>query len=288
MTTRLHPKTQLLAADLLPKKQFGQNFLADPAVCARIAEQAAPTGVRTVVEIGAGLGALTATLLDHTEKVIAIERDRDLVPQLQTVFAAEIGQGRLLVVEDDAKTVDYCAMFSTQLRPATLAGNLPYQLTGPLLRRSLEIAHLVERCAFLVQLEVAARLTAKPASDAYGALSVFLQARYEVHRQFVVRRGVFYPQPHVDSALVVLIPLAQPIAEETTVFRMLVKQAFGQRRKKLRNAWASIGMLSAVDLGRAAAAAEIDLDLRGEVLSVEQFAAMAAAVERFGNPEGDR
>jgi 16S rRNA (adenine1518-N6/adenine1519-N6)-dimethyltransferase len=288
MITLPSPKTQLLSAGLLPKHHFGQNFLSDPALCQRIAEQAAPTGVKTVVEIGAGLGALTAALLDRTEHVIAIERDRDLVPQLRSLFATELSQETLHVVEDDAKNFDYCAAFSSSLGPATLAGNLPYQLTGPLLRRSLDVARLVERCAFLVQLEVASRLTAKPASDSYGALSVFLQARYQVHRPFVVRRGAFYPQPNVDSALVVLVPLLRPIAEETPLFRALVKAAFGQRRKKLRNAWASVGMLSAEGLGRAAIAADIDLDLRGEVLSVEQFAAMAVEAARFANQEADR
>jgi 16S rRNA (adenine1518-N6/adenine1519-N6)-dimethyltransferase len=280
MTTPIHPKAQLREAGLVPKHDFGQNFLSDAAICKRIAEQSAPAGVKTVIEIGAGLGALTAALLERSEKVIGIERDRDLVPRLHANFAAEQAQGRLLIVEGDAKSFDYALAFSNSPQPATLVGNLPYQLTGPLLRRCLEVAELVERCAFLVQLEVADRLAAKPASDAYGAMTVFLQARYATHRKFVVHRGAFYPQPNVDSALIVLVPLARPIAEETPLFRALVKSAFSQRRKKLRNAWSAIGEVSAEILARAAAVANIDLNLRGEVLSVEQYADMAAALAR--------
>ncbi len=285
MTSSTHPKVQLRDAGLTPKYHFGQNFLSDASICARIADQCAPAGTRTVIEIGAGLGALTTSLLERSERVIAIERDRDLVPQLRAILSSPIAQGQLTVEEDDAKSFDYESVFANNPQPATLAGNLPYQLTGPLLKRSLELAGLVTRCTFLVQLEVADRLTAKPDGDAYGALTVFLQARYVVHRQFIVRRGAFYPQPNVDSALVVLVPLASPIAQETPLFRALVKAAFAQRRKKLRNAWAAVKDLSAEHLNRAAATADINLDLRGEVLSVEQYARMTEAVTELTKDE---
>lgn len=274
----VHPKVQLRDAGLRPKHHFGQNFLSDASLCARIAAVAAPEGTEATVEIGAGLGALTAALLERTRRVVAIERDRDLVPQLRSTFADALLDGRLTVVEDDAKTYDYVSAFQAIGGRCTLAGNLPYQITGPLLKRSIEVAPYVVRCTFLVQLEVAERLTASPGGDAYGALSVFLQARYAVRRELIVRRGAFYPQPNVDSAVVVLDPLAQPISEETPLFRGLVKSAFLQRRKKLRNAWSGVAGLSAAALAQAADAASIDLDLRGEVLSVEQFARMAQSV----------
>jgi len=279
MTNWTHPKAQLLQAGLAPKRHFGQNFLSDATICSRIAEQSAPDGTKTVIEIGAGLGALTAALLKRSELVVAIERDRDLVPQLQSSFAMAIADGKLCVAEDDAKTFDYTGIFQSNAAPATLAGNLPYQLTGPLLRRAIDLSEFVTRCTFLVQLEVADRLTAKPGVDAYGALTIFVQARFTATRQFIVRRGAFYPQPNVDSAVVVLTPLAQPVAAETPLFRALVKGAFAQRRKKLRNAWSGVTDLDAEGLALAAAAANIDLDLRGEVLSVEQYAQMTRSVE---------
>lgn len=262
---------------LAPKKSFGQNFLLDRKLCARLAELAAPEGA-FVVEIGAGLGAFTAPLLERARRVIAIERDRDLVPVLGAELAPAIEGGRLEVVEADAKRFDYRAVFEAEPAPRALAGNLPYQITGPLLELSVSLSPVLERAGFLVQLEVADRLAAKPGGEAYGALSVFMQAAYDVERALVVRRGAFLPQPNVDSAFVVLTPKRPPIARETDAFRRVVKAAFGQRRKKLRNAWAELASREALDA--AAARAGIDLELRGEVLAVQDFARMTE--ELFG------
>jgi 16S rRNA (adenine1518-N6/adenine1519-N6)-dimethyltransferase len=260
---------------LTPKKSFGQNFLLDRNLSARLAELAAPEGA-FVVEIGAGLGAFTAPLLERARRVIAIERDRDLVPVLSAELALAIDAGKLDVVEADAKTFDYRAAFDAEMPPRALVGNLPYQLTGPLLELAVALSPLVERAAFLVQLEVADRLAAAPGSDAYGALSVFAQAAYQVERALVVRRGAFLPQPNVDSAFVVLTPKRPPVARETDGFRRVVKAAFGQRRKKLRNAWAELAPRAALEA--AAAKAGIDLEHRGEVLSVLDFARMTEAL----------
>lgn len=282
---RPHPKAQLQQARLSAKHHFGQNFLADASLCARIAKQATPEPTQLVIEIGAGLGALTAELLERATHVVAIERDRDLVPKLHEVFGEAVAQQRLTIVEADAKTFDYATEFARFEGGRALCGNLPYQITGPLLRRSLEVARLVQRCCYLVQLEVADRLIAGAGTDAYGALTVFLQARFSVRREFIVKRGAFYPQPNVDSAVVVLEPLAQPISEETPLFRAFVKSAFLQRRKKLRNAWAGVGGLSREELASAATATGIDLDLRGEVLDVEQFASIARAAAAYARSE---
>lgn len=262
---------------LTPKKSFGQNFLLDRNLCSRLAELAAPEGA-FVVEIGAGLGAFTAPLLSRARRVIAIERDRDLVPVLGAELAKAIDEGRLSIVEADAKAFAYRAAFEAEAAPRALAGNLPYQLTGPLLELAVSLSEVVERAGFLVQLEVADRLAATPGSEAYGALSVFVQAAYDVERALVVRRGAFLPQPNVDSAFVVLTPKRPPIARETDGFRRVVKAAFGQRRKKLRNAWTELAPREAV--AAAAARAGIDLELRGEVLAVRDFARMTE--ELFG------
>ncbi|HVU01805.1 MAG TPA: 16S rRNA (adenine(1518)-N(6)/adenine(1519)-N(6))-dimethyltransferase RsmA [Polyangiaceae bacterium] len=273
------PKHALLARGLRPKGSFGQNFLADEGIASRIAELATTPPGGTVVEIGAGLGSLTAPLLARARRVIAIERDRDLVPALRDGFPEAVASGALEIVEADAKAVDYESLFERATGPRTLAGNLPYQITGPLLERTVGLASRVERVVYMVQLEVADRLAAKADTEHYGGLSVFVQAAFGVERAFVVRRGAFYPQPNVDSAVVVLTPHRPPIAEETATFRAVVRAAFAARRKTLRNAWKGLPGVDAASLARLAADAGIDLDARGETLDVTAFARMAAALE---------
>ncbi|MCA9642748.1 MAG: ribosomal RNA small subunit methyltransferase A [Polyangiaceae bacterium] len=263
-----NPRQQLSEAGLLAKKSFGQNFLTDPNICAKIANLA---GTSHVVEIGAGLGALTAPLLERAAHVIAVERDRDLVPCLRERFTPQLEQGKLEVYEADAKTFDYEVHFRAASAPRVLTGNLPYQITGPLLERAVLLAPLIERAVFMVQLEVAERVAAAPGSKTYGALSVFVQAAFEARRAFIVKRTAFHPQPNVDSAVIELISRRPALAEETPLFRALVKGAFAARRKTLRNAWRGVaGEL----LQDAAGAAEIDLDRRGETLDVRDFARM--------------
>ena len=261
---------------LSPKRSFGQNFLLDRHLCERIAELVTPPGA-FVIEIGAGLGALTVPLLARGREVVAIERDRELVPVLEADFADSIASGRLRVVEADAKSFDYDAALDAAAAPRAVVGNLPYNLTGPLLVRLIGLSRKLERAGALVQLEVADRLAAKPEDDDYGALSVFAQAAFRVTRPLVVRRGAFYPQPNVDSAVVVFEPHPTPLADETPVFRGLVKGAFGQRRKKLRNAWQKVAPTET--LAAAAERAGIALDRRGETLSVLDFARMARELE---------
>ena len=272
------PKAMLQRHGLQPKKSFGQNFLADANLAQRIADACAATG-GSVIELGAGLGALTRPLLaGGVSFVLAVERDRDLVPALGQELADEVETGRLSILEEDAKAVDFVAALEGRPRPHVVAGNLPYQITGPLLEKAVHAAPSIERAVFLVQLEVADRLSAAPGSEAYGALSVFAQRAFVVERAFVVRRGAFYPQPNVDSAVVTLVP--RPGAgPESEAFRAVVRGAFAQRRKKLRNAWASAAAAFGVELEAVAARAGIDLSLRGETLAVADFARMAEELE---------
>jgi 16S rRNA (adenine1518-N6/adenine1519-N6)-dimethyltransferase len=267
------PKALLESFGLRPKRHFGQNFLADHKLAARIAGLV-PEGAG-VIELGAGLGALTWPLIERAGRTIAVERDRDLVPALASLFAAEIQAGKLRIEEADAKTVDLYALTRELPRPYVLTGNLPYQISGPLLERAVEHAQHFAKVVFLLQLEVAERLGAAPNSEHYGALSVFVQAAFDAERALVIRRGAFYPQPDVDSAVVVLTPRAAPVAE-TESFRTLVRAAFGQRRKKLRNAWAKALGLEPAALQAVALRAKIDLDVRGETLGVADFARMAS------------
>ena len=277
--------TELLRArGLAPKKRFGQNFLTDPRTCEGIAAAAAglpatgapdaPAG--TVLEIGAGLGALTRPLCERAAHVIAIERDRDLVPILREELSQPIADGKLELIEADATQVDWPATLAPWPKPHAVAGNLPYLLTGMLLEQATHAASAIDRAVFMVQLEVAERLAARPGSESYGALSVFVQAAFDVRRIFTVRAGSFYPRPEVDSAVVLLVPHRPRRAEETKAFSAAVRAAFGARRKTLRNAWKGLYGWSREELTARAEEAGISLDARGETLSVEEFARMAA------------
>jgi 16S rRNA (adenine1518-N6/adenine1519-N6)-dimethyltransferase len=265
---------------LRPKRHFGQNFLTDSAILQKLSDHISADAA-SAVEIGAGLGALTRPLLQAQLKVIAIERDRDLIPILREQFETELASEHLILLEADAKTADYPALLSTLPAPRVLTGNLPYQLTGPLLRLVPHLAPLITRAVFLVQLEVADRLAAAAGSEEYGALSVFTQAAFAVRRAFVVRAGAFLPQPQVDSAVVVLTPHPAPISRETPAFVDLVHGAFQQRRKTLRNAWRGVRDLDPDRLSFHAQRAGIDLAARGETLSVEQFARMAQEIQEI-------
>lgn len=274
MTTR-DPRSVLREAGLRPKKSFGQNFLVSGAMARAIAEACVEEGERghaRVVEIGAGTGALTRLLAERARSVVAVERDCELVPLLAT----EIAGLPVQLLEADARSVDLPRLLGDPdpSSPRVLCGNLPYAITGPLLRLAVACAAHVERVVFMVQEEVAARLVAGPGTKAWGALSVFVRAAFDVRRLFRAPPGAFHPPPEVTSAVVRLLPVRPPHAEETEGFRALVRAAFTARRKTLRNAWARLAP-NPDALARAAARAGVSLDARGETLDVEAFARMA-------------
>jgi 16S rRNA (adenine1518-N6/adenine1519-N6)-dimethyltransferase len=273
------PRELLSRHGLRPKKTWGQNFLINRQLCAEIADLATTPRGGTVIEIGAGLGALTLPLLERAERVIGIERDRDLVRVLRQELEQALDSGQLLLVEANAKTADYVGLFGSGPRPYVVAGNLPYQLTGVLLERLTGLAAELDRAVVLVQAEVAARITAQPNTPAYGALSVFVQAQFCPRPALSVKPGAFFPQPSVDSVLVVLEPRRPPLAAETPTFQKVVALAFRQRRKQLKNAWSSLLVPEQLEL--AARRAGIALGARGETLGVEAFARMAEAVAEW-------
>ena len=274
----------LRPAGLAPKKSFGQNFLVSDAVLAQIASVCVPDRdieVAHVVEIGAGTGALTAVLVARAAHVTAVERDRDLVPLLGRAMRDSVSQGKLSVLEADAQALDLTSLFESGRsagRPRVLAGNLPYQLTGQLLRMAVGQVEQVDRVVFMVQAEVADRLVALPSTKAYGALTVFVRAAFEVRVVLEVPASAFVPPPNVSSAVVVLVPRRPPLTRETDTFRAVVKAAFATRRKTLRNAWRTLAPDVAC-LEDAARAAEVSLDARGETLDVAAFARMAGALD---------
>jgi len=269
----------LRARGLAPKKRFGQNFLADAHAARTIAEAATTPPGGTVVEIGAGLGALTRPLLARAARVSAIEFDRDLVPILRDELAAEIAAGTLDLVEGDAADVDWAAKLEGGPRPHVIAGNLPYLITGKLVEKAVGLGDAIDRAVFMVQAEVADRMAAAPDTESYGALSVFVQAAFSVKRILTVKGGAFYPRPEVGSAVVLLVPSRPRRAEETPAFRAAVKAAFGARRKTLRNAWKGLYGWPREALEEKAKAAGIDLGARGETLAVEDFARIAGLAE---------
>ena len=261
---------------LRPKKRFGQNFLLDQGICARIAEASSTPAGGTTLEIGPGLGALTRPLLERAARVVAIERDPELAAVLREEFAAELATGRLTLLEGDALEENWLSAFDAGPRPHIVAGNLPYLITGRLLEKSIAIASQIDRAVFMVQAEVADRIVSRPGTEDYGGLSVFVQAAFEPKKLLTVKGGAFHPRPEVDSTVIVLTPLVKARAVEDEPFRALVKGAFGARRKTLRNAWKGLFGWSPPELAAHAAAVNIDLDRRGETLSVDEFALLAA------------
>lgn len=275
--TFVDPRTVLARHGLRPKKSFGQNFLVASAIVEKIASLCvgeSGANVR-VVEIGAGLGTLTSALLARGAHVVAIERDRELLPILRDELAEGLARGALELLEADAASVDLPALLGDS-GERVLAGNLPYQITGRLIEMAIPVAPMLSRAVFMVQKEVADRLAAPPNGDAYGQLSVFVQATFAVERAVIVRAGCFHPAPQVDSAVVVLKPLSKPRAVETQSFRDVVHAAFGARRKTLRNALARL--LQDESKRAAVEALGIDLQRRGETLSIEEFDAIARAI----------
>ena len=232
------------------RKRFGQHFLHDPRVLARIVDAIAPSANEPLVEIGPGEGALTVPLLERVKHLDVIEIDRDLAARLRELPG-------VTVHEADALEFDF-AQFPAGMR---LVGNLPYNISTPLLFHLARYADRVRDLHFMLQLEVVERMVAKPSTAEYGRLSVALQARFRMEKLFNVSKGAFRPPPKVESAVVRLVPLAKPLEIDED----LLRRAFSARRKQLKNA------LPGVDFERAG----IDPALRPENLSPEDYARLS-------------
>ncbi|GJG88492.1 ribosomal RNA small subunit methyltransferase A [Gemmatimonadetes bacterium T265] len=256
-----------------PRKRFGQHFLRDGAVLARIVEALALTGAETVVEIGPGRGALTDLLARRARRLVAIEIDRDLAAHLRARYAAD---PHVEVVEADVLRVPLGDVAGPDY---VLAGNVPYYITTPILFHAL-VPPRPARAVYLVQREVADRLTAPPGGKAYGALGVNVQAVARVELVTRVPPGAFAPPPQVDSAVVRVTPRPDPVVapDEERPFRRFVQAAFALRRKQLRRVVRTITGLDVEAAERALAAADVDPDARAETLSPAEFAALVRAL----------
>ena len=236
-----------------PRKRFGQHFLHDPRVLARIVDALKLADTDTVVEIGPGEGALTHLLLEKLGQLDVVEIDRDL--------AARLEAPGIRVHQADALEFDF-GQFPRGMR---LVGNLPYNISTPLLFHLARFAQRVRDMHFMLQLEVVERMVAAPSTPAYGRLSVALQARFRMHKLFNVSKGAFRPPPKVESAVVRLLPLEAPLAVDED----LLRRAFSARRKQLRNA------LPGIDF----AALGIDPSLRPENLSPQDYARLSGKAQ---------
>ena len=274
------PRRVLARHGLAAKKSWGQNFLHDRSVLARIVAAVGATGDDVVVEIGAGLGTLTAALAQAApapRRVLAVERD----PDMQRVLAAELaGDARVEVVGADALTFDYAAASRAAGRPVVVVGNLPYQISSALVLALVAAGARggVARAIVMVQREMAQRIVAPPGSRTYGRLTVAIAQHAEARILFHVRPGSFHPAPAVTSSVVSLVPRAAPLAavRDPALFEAVVKQAFATRRKMLRGALS--GQFGDDAVAAAFAASGIAGTERAEQLSVADFARLANAL----------
>ena len=247
----------------LPRKRFGQHFLTDGAVIDAIVASIAPKAGQAIIEIGPGLGAMTAPLVARCERLTVIELDRDLAARLRK-------RAELNVVEADVLTVDFAALAHHHERRLRIVGNLPYNISTPILFHLLgAVDHIVDQ-HFMLQREVVQRMAAAPGGKDYGRLSVMLQWRYDIELLLDVPPSAFDPPPRVDSSVVRMLPLAVPQGIDVQLLGELVTVAFSQRRKLLRH---TLGRW----LDERHHSGAFDVQRRAEEVPVSEYLALAIA-----------
>jgi 16S rRNA (adenine1518-N6/adenine1519-N6)-dimethyltransferase len=247
------------------RKRFGQNFLTDKMVLDDIIDAIAPNPGEAMVEIGPGLAAMTALLLKRIDHMHVVELDRDLVARLEKTFPRE----KLTIHSGDALKFDFGQIPVPQGQKLRVVGNLPYNISSPLLFHLAEFAHLIEDQHFMLQKEVVERMVAEPGTKAYGRLSVMLQWRYDMALLFIVPPTAFDPPPQVESAIVRMIPTKRKLACDGPTLEAVVMKAFSQRRKVIKNCVA--GMFTEAQLVEAGIAPTD----RPENVSLEQYVALS-------------
>ena len=260
------------------KKRFGQHFLNDPGILRRIAAAVQVEGGETLLEIGPGPGGLTGELARTGARLVAIEKDRDLVPLLRARFPAA------RIIEGDALEVDWHELVGPG--PFRIAGNIPYNITTPLIEKALAPPRPLV-AVYLVQRELADRVAAPPGSGTYGALSVGVQVVARVERLFTVPAGAFKPRPKVDSAVLRMTPLAEPLIadRERVPLRRFVVGLFGFRRKQLGRGLRELTGAPAAVVAGWLGEAEIDETARPETLEPARFVRLFRAAQRHPHAE---
>ena len=244
------------------RKRFGQNFLVDQQVINQIVSTIAPKRMDSIIEIGPGKGALTFPLIDHLDHIHVIEIDRDLISLLQ-----KKSNKKITIHESDALVFNF-DQFTKNIR---IVGNLPYNISSPLLFHLLNYRDSIIDMTFMLQKEVVDRIVAAPGSKVYGRTSVIMQAFFDTELMFVVPKESFDPQPKIESAILYLKTKNEPLVQNLRPFEEIVKIAFSQRRKTLKNCLKSVLNQSQTD---------IDLSQRAEMLSVENFVTLMNDYEK--------
>lgn len=266
-SARATETAEVIETGHVARKRFGQNFLHDPALISRLVDAIHPQPGDRLVEIGPGQAAITAPLIARAGHVTAIEIDRDLAAALSARFR----ESELEVIQHDVLKVDFHALAQRLGGPIRIVGNLPYNISSPILFHLIESASVIVDQHVMLQKEVVDRMVAECGSKIYGRLSVMLQARYRMARCLKVPPGAFHPAPKVDSAVVRMVPIAaaEVAVKDWVIFSAVVAMAFSQRRKMLRNTlagyaevidWEGLGILPTQ---------------RAEEVTVERFIALA-------------
>ncbi len=277
MSAFLSPGDYFHSKGFHPRKRFGQHFLAQPSTALRIVRSAELRDTDIAVEIGPGLGALTRFILPEVDRLHLIEVDVEMAEYLSERVPTE----KTVIHQQDVLSFDFARLCESAGKRLIVLGNLPYNISSLLMFRLLESFPSIERAVVMVQKEVGMRLAASPGTRDYGVLTVLLGIFSDVRRLFTVGPGQFFPPPKVDS-IVLRIDFAQrpPECPDFAFLRKLVSKAFQQRRKTLGNSLSGVFGLASEALGKAYAEVAIDPKRRAETLSIEEFIALAGAVNR--------
>ncbi len=261
--------------NIKPLKRFGQNYLTDKNILRKIAEEISPEPGDNLIEIGPGRGALTKYLFEKNPALTAIEIDKRVIDDLSLEFPG------LNIIRSDFLDFNLTEFYNQRSKKIRIAGNIPYNITSPIIFKLIESNHCVEDAVLMVQLEVAKRMTAKKSSKDYGILSVLLSHFTETNICFKVSRNVFFPKPKVESAVVHMFFKQKSLTDaEEEMFISLVKAAFGNRRKTLKNSLANSIFASVNFEG-----SNVDLKNRAEQLDMEDFIGLTKYLIHLSNTE---
>jgi 16S rRNA (adenine1518-N6/adenine1519-N6)-dimethyltransferase len=283
------PKTLLKAWNLRPKKWLGQSFLSDPSAAANITARAQLSPQDVVLEIGAGLGALTIPLAQAVKKVYAIEKDQQLIKLLKTelltrqITNCEVVAGDILQIDLNK----YCALAGDKI---TVVGNLPYYISSQILVKMIQSRHDFKRAIFMFQRELAQRISSPPGGREYGRITAMLRYCAEIKSLLNIKASAFYPPPKVDSTVIEIkfIPTTNYAPHDEAMLFAVIKAAFGNRRKTLKNALAASGLpTNSQTAALALSSAGIDPSRRAETLKPAEFVALEISLrEVMGKGEG--
>lgn len=275
------PRTLLAAYNIRPRKKLGQNFIIDPTFTQMIVNRTGILSEDTVLEIGAGLGALTIPLAHRAQKVFAVEKDPQIIDILKTEILAR-GLSNVIVIENNILTLDIETLAESINRKIIVMGNLPYNISSQILVQLIRSRKVVSRAVLMFQKEMAQRITAQPGCKNYGRLTVMLRYCSDIAKIADAQASLFFPKPKIDSEILELkfkTEIEYPAGDELFLFRV-IKAAFGNRRKILKNA------LAASELGIDANTAKqtlnrlgIDPVRRAETMTVEEFVRLSNYLE---------